>query len=171
MDLSLYFDPVTVESLHVPDAELLTDRLLYNIILYNPEASLDIQEADIAIFGVPEVRNTYRNPSCSLAPDEIRRQFYQLYGWRKEVRIIDLGNLRLGNNVEDTYTAVSQVVEYLIENKVIPIILGGGNDIAFANYRVGRFLSPAIEWRVLADTRKPVWMIRIIATIRKNRAM
>ena len=135
MDLSLYFDPVTVTSLHIPDAESLTDRLLYRVMMYNPEASVNISEADIAIVGVPEVRNAWRNPSCSLAPDEIRRQFYQLYAWRKDVRIIDLGNLRLGNSIEDTYRAVSEVIAFLVENNVVPIILGGSNDLAFANYR------------------------------------
>lgn len=135
MDLSLYFDPVTVESLHIPDVEEQTDRLSHSVMMYDPSSTLDISEADIAILGVPETRNTYRNPSCSLAPDEIRRQFYQLYGWRREVRILDLGNLRLGNTAEDTYSAVAEVVSYLIENKVVPIILGGGNDLAYANYR------------------------------------
>lgn len=135
MDLSLYFDPVTVDALHIPDAEALTGRLLQYILLYNPDAPLDIQEADMAIIGVPESRNAYQNPSCSLAPDEIRRQFYQLYNWRKDVKIIDLGNLRVGKTIEDTYQVVSEVVAYLIENKVIPIILGGSNDLAYANYR------------------------------------
>lgn len=135
MDLSLYFDPVSITSLHIPDAESLTDRLLYRVMMYNPEASVNISEADIAIVGVPEVRNAWQNPSCSLAPDEIRRQFYQLYAWRKDVRIIDLGNLRLGQTVEDTYHAVSEVVAFLVENNVIPVILGGSNDLAFANYR------------------------------------
>lgn len=135
MDLSLYFDPVTITSLHIPNAESLTDRLLYRVMMYNPEASVNIEEADIAIVGVPEVRNAWQNPSCSLAPDEIRRQFYQLYAWRKDVRIIDLGNLRLGKSVEDTYHAVSEVVAFLVENNVIPLVLGGSNDLAFANYR------------------------------------
>lgn len=135
MDLSLYFDPVSITSLHIPDAESLTDRLLYRVMMYNPEASVNISEADIAIVGVPEVRNACQNPSCSLAPDEIRRQFYQLYAWRKDVRIIDLGNLRLGNTVEDTYRAVSEVIAHLVENNVVPVILGGSNDLAFANYR------------------------------------
>ncbi len=135
MDLSLYFDPVTITSLHIPNAESLTDRLLYRVMMYNPEASVNIEEADIAIVGVPEVRNAWQNPSCSLAPDEIRRQLYQLYAWRKDVRIIDLGNLRLGKSVEDTYHAVSEVVAFLVENNVIPLILGGSNDLAFANYR------------------------------------
>ena len=135
MDLSLYFDPVSIASLHIPDAESMTDRLLYRVMMYNPEASVNIEEADIAIVGVPEVRNAWQNPSCSLAPDEIRRQFYQLYVWRKDVRIIDLGNLRLGMSVEDTYHAVSEVIAYLVENNVVPVVLGGSNDLAFANYR------------------------------------
>jgi arginase family enzyme len=135
MDLSLYFDPVSVDALHIPDAEALTGRLLHYILMYDPEAPLDIQEADMAIIGVPESRNAYQNPSCSLAPDEIRRQFYQLYNWRKDVKIIDLGNIRIGKTIEDTYLVISEVVAYLIENKVIPIILGGSNDLAFANYR------------------------------------
>ena len=145
MDLSLFFEPVSAESLHLDDKELLSDRLLHNILMYNPEASLNIEEADIAIMGVSEVRNTYRNPSCSLAPDEIRRQFYQLYNWRKPVRILDLGNLRLGQTVEDTYSAVSEVVAYLVENKVIPIILGGGNDLAYANYRAYELLERVVN--------------------------
>ena len=145
MDLSLFFEPVSAESLHLDDKELLSDRLLHNILMYNPEASLNIEEADIAIMGVPEVRNTYRNPSCSLAPDEIRRQFYQLYNWRKPVRILDLGNLRLGQTVEDTYSAVSEVVAYLVENKVIPIILGGGHDLAYANYRAYELLERVVN--------------------------
>ena len=135
MNLSLYFDPVTVASLHIPDAESMTDRLLNHVLMYDPAATLNIEEADIAIVGVPEVRNAWENPSCSLAPDEIRRQFYQLYPWRKNVRIIDLGNLRLGKDIEDTYGAVSEVVAFLVENNVIPVILGGSNDLAFANYR------------------------------------
>lgn len=135
MDLSLYFDPVSIASLHIPDAESMTDRLLYRVMMYNPEASVNIEEADIAIVGVPEVRNAWQNPSCSLAPDEIRRQFYQLYAWRKDVRIIDLGNLRLGMSVEDTYHAVLEVIAYLVENNVVPVVLGGSNDLAFANYR------------------------------------
>lgn len=135
MDLSLYFDPVSITSLHIQEAESLTDRLLYRVMMYNPEAPVNIEEADIAILGVSEVRNAWQNPSCSLAPDEIRRQFYQLYAWRKNVRIIDLGNLRLGKSVEDTYHAVAEVIAFLVENNVVPIILGGSNDLAFANYR------------------------------------
>ena len=53
MDLSLYFDPVTVDSLHIPDEDVWAGQLLHYILLYNPDVSIDIQEADIAIMGVP----------------------------------------------------------------------------------------------------------------------
>ena len=72
MDLSLYFEPVSAASLHFSDVDEMEGRLLKSVLLYDPSASLDISEADIAIIGVPEARNAYRNPSCSLAPDEIR---------------------------------------------------------------------------------------------------
>ncbi len=135
MDLSLYFEPVTADSLRIPEMELLRDRIFNNVVFYNPESSIDIHEAQLAILGVAESRNAHLNPACQLAPDEIRRQFYQLYCWRKPVRILDLGNLKIGKTVEDTYSALSEIVAYLIENKVVPVILGGSNDLAFANYR------------------------------------
>lgn len=135
MDLSLYFEPVTADSLRIPEMELLRDRIFNSVVFYNPESSIDIHEAQLAILGVAESRNAHLNPACQLAPDEIRRQFYQLYCWRKPVRILDLGNLKIGKTVEDTYSALSEIVAYLIENKVVPVILGGSNDLAFANYR------------------------------------
>lgn len=135
MDLSLYFDPVDIAALGLHEEEQDNDRLLSCILQYNPAASLDIDEAQIAIFGVPEARNSWQNSSCALAPDEIRRQFYQLYAWNAPVRIIDLGNVRIGKTVDDTYEIVSDICAHLLEHNVIPLILGGSNDLAFANYR------------------------------------
>lgn len=140
MELSLYFEPVTAESLRLTDTDELKDRIFNSVVLFNPETTADIQEAEIAIVGVPESRNAYRNPTCELGPDEIRRQFYQLHCWRKSVRILDFGNLIIGKTVEDTYSALAEILAYLIENNVVPVILGGSNDLAFANYRAYEIL-------------------------------
>jgi arginase family enzyme len=51
------------------------------------------------------------------------------------VSILDLGNLIIGKTVEDTYAILSDILAYLLEQKVIPVILGGSNDLAFANYQ------------------------------------
>ena len=100
MDLSLYFDPVDLTSLGFEESGKSAELLASSVLMYNPEAPLNIQEAQIALMGVPESRNSVNNSSCSLAPDEIRRQLYRLYCWNKNVRIIDLGNVRVGKSVE-----------------------------------------------------------------------
>ncbi|MCR4737623.1 MAG: formimidoylglutamase [Bacteroidales bacterium] len=135
MDLSLYFKAVDA-TLGGIERDILSDQqLLSRVLFYNPEEPINIQEAQLAIIGVPEARNSYRNESCAMAPDEIRRQFYQLYRWKSDVRIVDLGNLVVGETVEDTYAVLADIIAYLLENSVLPIILGGSNDLAFANYR------------------------------------
>lgn len=135
MDYSLFFTPVDVDTLALEESSMHKEQLGATVLFYNPEESLDVSEAEIAIIGVPESRNSYNNSACSLAPNEIRRQFYQLYTWEKSVRILDLGNLIIGKTIEDTYEVLSDIIADLMENNVIPIILGGGNDLAFANYR------------------------------------
>ncbi len=140
MDLSLYFEPITVESLHFPDAKELKGRILEQVLLFDPKQSINVQDFELAVIGVPESRNATLNPTCKFAPDEIRKQFYQLYCWRKSIRIIDFGNLIIGKTVSDTYSALSEIAAYLIENNVIPMILGGSNDLAFANYRAYEIL-------------------------------
>lgn len=135
MDYALFFEPVDAEKLGLADASADRSLLMNTVLFYNPSAPLDISEAQLAIIGVPESRNSYKNASCSMAPDEIRRQFYQLYRWNDNVRIIDMGNVIVGETVEDTYEIVSEIAADLISQRVIPIILGGGNDLVFANYR------------------------------------
>lgn len=135
MNFAPLFEPVDLESLGLSSEVASRDQLGNYVLFYNPEEPLDIQDAQIAILGVPESRNSYKNESCNLAPDEIRRQFYQLYKWKSDVRIIDLGNLKIGKSVDDTYEILSDIIAHLVDNKVIPIVLGGGNDLAFANYR------------------------------------
>ncbi len=135
MDYSMFFEPVDVNVLELAGQPQENGRLSSSVLFYNTEEPIDIQEAQIAIIGVPESRNGVENEDCAMAPNEIRKQFYQLYGWENPVRIIDMGNLIVGNSVEDTYEVLSDILADMIENNVLPIILGGSNDLAFANYR------------------------------------
>ncbi|MCR4964471.1 MAG: formimidoylglutamase [Bacteroidales bacterium] len=135
MDYSMLFEPVDIDTLGF-GAELISeDQLANSVLFYNPEEPLNISDAELAIIGVPEGRNSYMNVDCSLGPDEIRRSLYILYRWNKSVRIIDMGNLKVGNNPDDTYAILSDIIADMLINNVIPIILGGGNDLAFANYK------------------------------------
>ena len=133
MDILSYLTPVDVDSLEfVGYSE--DPHLLLNFVHFLSKENSDWTDADFAILGVPETRNAFNNPNASLAPDEIRRQFYQLYCWDRDVKIIDLGNLNIGETVEDTYRIMADIIAEMIETGVIPIILGGSNDLAYANY-------------------------------------
>jgi arginase family enzyme len=49
-------------------------------------------------------------------------------------QITDLGNLRLGATVTDTYAAVSGIMVDLLKDGILPILLGGSQDLTFAQY-------------------------------------
>ena len=132
MDFRSLLTPVDMDSLALSNAE--DPYLLCNCIDFFTENEPNFTDVEFAIIGVPEARNAYHNADCILAPDEIRKQFFRLYRWSKEVKIIDLGNLIIGQSIEDTYEILSEMVAFLINEKILPIILGGSNDLAFANY-------------------------------------
>lgn len=100
------------------------EDLLYSRILNQPN---NFESADIAIIGVPEDRNS-ENKGCSLSPDEIRKELYKLYT-PSNVNITDLGNLKLGKNVKDTYYALTEIVYECFKNETAVIILGGSKDL------------------------------------------
>ena len=135
MKFSSFFDAA-----QLGDVAAFTDAagksLIYNAVTFFEDSSSEpvLSEFDFAVIGVPESRNAFNNRSANLAPDEIRRQFYQLYWWDKEVRILDLGNLKIGDTPDDTYGILSEILLVLIEVGVMPLILGGSNDLAYANY-------------------------------------
>ena len=152
MDITPYFDPVDFNAIGFTKESYDASLLISNVCFFHPDGQLDLNGVEFVVIGVPESRNAFNNSSCSLAPDEIRSQFYRLYRWEKEVKIVDMGNLILGKTVEDTYQVMSDIIAYLIENKIIPIVLGGSNDLAYANYRAYEKLEQVVNI-VAVDSR------------------
>lgn len=89
---------------------------------------------DIAILGVAEDRGAVHNDGCGRAPDIIREKLYALKLARYPYKIVDLGNLKLGLTLNDTYSAVSMILVELLKAKILPIILGGSQDLTYAQY-------------------------------------
>ncbi|MBP1672552.1 MAG: arginase [Bacteroidetes bacterium] len=134
MDLSIYFDPIEIESLDFFGNNEHPQKILNQIWFTRKGEVISFENMQLALIGVPESRNSAQNEGAAYAPDEIRREFYKLFCWNKPVNIIDLGNLKVGKTVGDTYEILAEVLSFLIENKIIPIILGGSNDLLFSNY-------------------------------------
>ncbi|AVI51101.1 arginase [Pukyongia salina] len=117
--------------------EILPEGVLgKQIKIHSKEGSLPaMDKAGFALLGVLENRNDVDYIGTEVDLDAFRKSLYALYpgNWNRE--IVDLGDIKKGDTVEDTYFAVRTVVEALLKNKIIPIILGGSQDCAYAQYR------------------------------------
>jgi len=130
MDIHDYCQPVDIENLDLSINDRHNKYSYFNIDKEYFNGTLD--KYDIAIIGIPEERNS-NNKGTALAPDKIRQQFYKLNQSGK-AKILDLGNLLIGQSLKDTYIAISDIILELFQNKVIPIILGGSQDLTYGIY-------------------------------------
>lgn len=131
MDLTILFSPLE-ESIY--NKSFPANSLFKNIKIYGDKMP-DFKGVDIAIFGVREERGTTTNQGCNKGPDEIRKKLYNLKKGNGAYRIVDLGNLNAGIDLDETYVRISEVCRILLENNVMPLILGGTHDLDYGQYR------------------------------------
>lgn len=105
---------------------------------------IDLSEFNLAFFGVKEDRVS-ENEGCALGVDKIREQLYKLYPSSFEPKIIDLGDVVMGDSVSDTYHAVTSIIKDCLKNKVIPLIIGGSQDLVYANYKAYEELEQTVN--------------------------
>jgi len=67
--------------------------------------------------------------------DHFRRTFYGLYPGNWQVALADLGTIEAGENIEDTYFVVKNLMATLIKKRIIPIVIGGSKDLTYPMYR------------------------------------
>ena len=105
----------------------------------------DLANVDIAIIGVNEYRNGINSLDENFSLNEIRKKFYNLYPGNWSLNIADLGDLILGENVFDTYQAMQSIISVLLKNNIIPVIIGGTQDLTYANYRSYDYLEKTVN--------------------------
>lgn len=149
MNISLqdFFSPVNDE-INNPKTDYDSGQLGFSIQRYSVEFP-SLEDIDIAFFGVMDDRNSIDNLGCSLGADVFREHFYPLYEGFDKSNIADLGNIKAGENVIDTYIAVKTVVEELIKQGVFPIIIGGGQDLTYAQYMAYEKLEQKVDLVVI----------------------
>src|SRR6516162_595765 len=96
------------------------------------------------IIGFPQdegVRRSGGRPGAARAPQAIRRWLYRLTPYDSQAGVgvalhppLDLGNVRLGGSLEDTQTALGDVVAEILSRGAIPVVLGGGHETAYGHY-------------------------------------
>lgn len=94
----------------------------------------DLEGIKIAIVGVMEDRGS-DNPGSAHSPDQVRKYLYNLYWGSWDAKVCDLGNIYAGEKLSDTMAALREVCFHLLKKQIVPVIIGGTQDLTYGNYR------------------------------------
>ncbi len=151
MSLADFFSPVDLSNF-TSKTEYLNSQLGQVIHIYKEEfLNLEDEEQrpQLAIIGVEEDRAAVNNKGASKAPDAVRKHLYDLYQGDYKIKIADFGNIKAGESISDTYAALKIVVEELVKKDIVPVIIGGGQDLTYAQYRGYQELEQRVEVAVI----------------------
>ncbi|MEL1243480.1 formimidoylglutamase [Flavobacterium sp. DGU11] len=114
--------------------ELPPQALGKKAVLHTEEVFPELENVSIALVGVLDNRGM-NDKKDHVHLNYIRKEFYSLFPGNWDKGIVDMGNIPSGETTQDTYYAVKSIAEVLIKSKVIPIIIGGSQDLAYGLYR------------------------------------
>ncbi len=128
-----------IESFFDPVDEFLwqskySDSSFFEQIHIYRESFPDLQGVHIALIGLKESRGFGGGESIERGSTEIREKLYHLKRGLKSYRVADLGDLVSGDSLEETYTKIQLVGEYLMKKQVLPVYFGGTHDLDFGQY-------------------------------------
>ena len=145
MELKTYFEPIDATLLDYqsnPFRPMMGD----NIRAHTAEAGFpDLDEVNLVLLGVKEDRASVENPGCGVAPDYIRHYLYRLAKPHRDFVMADLGNMSPASTVNDTYYALIDVMQKLLDAGKTVILLGGSDDLVFPIYKAYEILGRVIN--------------------------
>ncbi|MCB9185120.1 MAG: formimidoylglutamase [Flavobacteriales bacterium] len=129
-DISLFFEPLP-NSLF---GDWKEGTIGARIEAHTETAFPHVSSGTVVIFSVSEFRGAGFQEIDSEVANSVRKELYALKDHFGSVRIIDLGVISPGDTVKDTYYAVSSSSAEIIRQGGLVFILGGSQDLTYANY-------------------------------------
>lgn len=112
----------------------------------------DISDADMVIIGAGECRGAGYALNDHASADGIRAALYALYYWHAQVTIADLGNVKIGQTIHDSYAALRTVIaELILQNKKV-VVIGGSHDLTLPQYHAYTSI-PTLVNAVVTDAK------------------
>ena len=131
--LNEFLSPVNPEQFSTEDKNQIGSQ-----VLFNPESAEDLKGKQIALIGVCDGRGTEGNETSYGGPDAIRKQLYQLAAAGYKTGLVDLGNIPAGNSLNDSYAALTLVMKELMSEGILPIVLGGTQNLTLGQFAAHR---------------------------------
>ena len=113
----------------------LSNQTLGKKVVFHTQTDFPVLDnVAIAIITVNEFRGSEKD-NDDYSFDYFRKQFYSLFPGNWNASIVDLGTIEAGASVEDTYFVVKSLVAELIKKRIIPVVIGGSQDLTYPMYR------------------------------------
>ncbi len=125
-DISLFFESVNEEFSN-------SGSMLKEVKIHTSNDFPELDQKGLAFIYVPEYRNSPQaDLQKELKANNFRKAFYSLeIGFNWNFVLYDLGTIIPGETVEDTYTALRSACAELIKKDIVPIVIGGTQDLVF----------------------------------------
>ncbi len=162
-DLSIYFNPIEKLSSYA-------DTQLGNKIIDDVDFN-EIERNTLAIIFVSEYRNSnieFNANSFQIIQDKLYQLEFPV--WNKT--IYNLGEITQGLTQTDTYIALKEVVAELVKSEVIPIVIGGSQDLTYAMYQAYEKLEQTVNLMTIdaefdlgdvdSDIKSNAWLNKIV---------
>lgn len=127
-----FLEPINIAQ--ISNDEGFTNKQLGNHIEAFCSHLPDLQNADAVIIGYGDLRGDGIAFNNTEGPNAIRAELYKLFHWHNNVKLADLGNIKIGARLQDSYAALQTVVQELIALEKKVIIIGGSHDGSLAQY-------------------------------------
>ena len=113
----------------------LSNQTLGKKVVFHTQTDFPVLDnIAIAIITVNEFRGSEKD-NDDFSFDNFRKQFYSLFPGNWNASIVDLGTIEAGASIEDTYFVVKSLVAELIKKRIIPVVIGGSQDLTYPMYR------------------------------------
>ncbi len=145
-----FLEPVSITK--ISNDEGYKDTQLGKHIAVYEDSLPDITAVDMVILGCGEMRGIGQQYTNKESPNAIRTAYYQLYHWHTEVKVADLGNVKCGSSLQDSYAALRTVIRELVEMGKKVVIIGGSHDNTLAQYQAYGAMNKIVD-AVCVDSR------------------
>lgn len=113
----------------------LSNQTLGKKVVFHTQTDFPVLDnVAVAIITVNEFRGSEKD-NDDYSFDYFRKQFYSLFPGNWNASIVDLGTIEAGASIEDTYFVVKSLVAELIKKRIVPVVIGGSQDLTYPMYR------------------------------------
>ena len=142
-DLTDFLEPVNVAELN-NDQGYTDGQFAKHILIYENDLP-ELDNVEIVVIGLLETRGDSFLQGLNNAADTIRKHLYRLNYWHTDIKIADLGNVKTGFTLADSYASLRTVLDELLNRNKIVVLLGGSHDMTLGQYQAYRQLNKQVE--------------------------